>query len=203
MPRLPCAALADPDVVTSDPVGIMIGIHEWSRPPMQELVRLLLANGAHPNDMVDDIDSGSRAGPDVPWGTTTALHAACTWAHNKGDYTMVQILMEAGGDPNLPNSWNGRTALQYARAKKDTRLLDLLHLRWREEYLAGHSPSAPKKKGVRRATPLAERAERAGVVKQLRPLPELPEFASAEQTEAHKKDVHKIQVANRQIVFAC
>ena len=115
---------------------------------------------------------------------------------------MVQILMEAGGDPNLPNSWNGRTALQYARAKKDTRHLDLLHPRWREEYmyLAGHSPSASMKKGVRRATPLAEQAERAGVVKRLRPLPELPEFASAEQTEAHKKDVYKIQVANRQIV---
>ena len=49
---------------------------------------------------------------------------------------------------HVPNSWNGHTALQYARAKKDTRLLDLLHPRWREDYLAGHSPSAPMKKGV-------------------------------------------------------
>ena len=41
---------------------------------------------------------------------------------------MVQILMEAGGDPNLPNSWNGRTALQYTRAKKDAKplLYDLI-----------------------------------------------------------------------------
>jgi hypothetical protein len=100
----------------------------------------------------------------------TALHAACVWAHHKGDYTVVRLLMEAGGDPNCPTNWSSRsTALQFARAKKNKQLIDLLHPLWREEGQAGFSAatqptSPPAAKGKRRrVTPLAERAERAGV----------------------------------------
>ncbi len=51
---------ADPNMPWTDPVGLMVTIHCPARPAMQELVRLLLAHGAHPNDMVADYDSGTR-----------------------------------------------------------------------------------------------------------------------------------------------
>ena len=94
----------------------------------------------------------------------SALHFACVCAHTKGDYTVVQLLMEAGGDPNQPTSWNRRTPLQYARQKKDVALLDLLLPGGREEGQAGpSSPHPAKEKLARRLTPLADRAQRVGV----------------------------------------
>ena len=189
----------------------MVTIHEPARPAMQELVRLILANGAHPNDLVADIDARHRDGSVNVEGQMTALHAACVWAHHKKDYTVV-LLLEAGGDPDQPTNWNARsTALQYARVKKDKELLDLLHPPWREEARAScsadaaetvpTSPPAAKQRKKKRATPLPERAERAGVNAQLKPLPDpLPESASEAEVKQHKKDVQRIQIANQQMV---
>jgi ankyrin repeat protein len=190
----------------------MVTIHEPARPAMQELVCLLLANGAHPNDLVADIDARHPDGSVNVEGQMTALHAACVWAHYKKDYTVVELLLEAGGDPNRPTNWNARsTALQYARVKKDKELLDLLHPPWREEGRAGcsaeaaetvpTSPPAAKKRKKKRVTPLAERAERAGVNAQLKPLQDpLPESASEAEVNQRKKDVQRVQIANQQIV---
>ncbi len=85
----------------------------------------------------------------------SALHFACVCAHTKGDYTVVQLLMEAGGDPNQPTSWNRRTPLQYARQKKDVALLDLLLPGGREEGQAGPSSPHPAKEKL-----AAQRASR-------------------------------------------
>jgi ankyrin repeat protein len=196
--------LYDPLEIPSDPVGLMISISAPARPAMQELVRLLLANGAHPNDWVRDIDARHRDGSHNLEGMMTALHAACVWAHHKKDYTVVQLLVEAGGDPSQSTNWNSRsTALQYARLKRDRQLLDLLHPSWQEEGRATQptSPPAAKECKKRRGTPLPERAERAGVNQQLKLLPDpLPKSASEAELKQHKKDVHRVQIANQQIV---
>ena len=182
----------------------MITISEPARPAMQELVRLLLANGAHPNDWVRYIDARHRDGSVNIEGQMTALHAACVWAHHKKDYTMVVLLLEAGGDPNQPTNFTRSTALQYAQVKKDKKLLDLLHPPWRDANAAETVPTSPpaaKQRKKKRATPLHERAERAGVNAQLKPLPDpLPESASEAEVKQHKKDVQRIQIANQQMV---
>ena len=122
--------------------------------------------------------------------------------------------MEAGGDPSLPTTWNRRsTALRYARQKQDKKLLDLLQPQWQVEqevgadgFAAAHPSSPPpaaQEKRVRRATPIAERAERAGVSKRLKPLPNpLPESASQEEVHAHKEEVKRIQTLHGKCVLS-
>ena len=64
-------------------------------------------------------------------------------------------------------------------------------------------PSTPprSKKQQRRATPMAVRAERAGVTAKLHPLPDPPhESASNQEVEDYKKRLGRCQIANQQIV---
>ena len=185
----------------------VVRIDQPESPQMQELVHLFLKHGAHPNDLVPDCDA-SNADRRANRDTMTALHSACVEAHfsgrgrGPGAYTVVRLLMEAGGDPNIPSASTHSTALQYAWRKKDTQLLDLLNPGWRSEEAQPASPAhskAPSRK--RRSTPMEVRAERAGVRDKLKPVPLLPgEGASAAEVQQYKHAIQRLQTANQQMV---
>lgn len=199
----------------------LTSIYRPERPAMQELVRLILANGANPNDLVQDIGMTDRSDQDRrdrDPGTflITALHDACVYAHCKrhlcgvndddpaAPYTVVRLLMEARGDPNRPAPSTGRTALQYARTKRDKQLLALLR-KGQDEGPSAEAPRSPPprapEKRVRRSTPIAKRAEYAGVSANLKALPDPPpSSATDEEMQQHKKTLQKVQIANQQIV---
>lgn len=196
----------DPEDEFTCVLSQLVSIHHSELSVVKELVRLVLNNGADPNDLIRDCDSKARESASPGLRTITALHDACVWAHCKRGnpywncYPMVRLLMEAHGDPNRPAPSSGRTALQYARMKDDYELMKLLEPeRVHPEEL---SPSSSSKKPVRRSTPVRERARLAGVDEQrLKALPDpLPASASNEEVKQHKQLTRKIQKANLQIV---
>ena len=102
----------------------------------------------------------------------------------------------------LKSARAGRTPLEYAWGVQDSMLIDLL------QPAAAHDPAEAEEgaaqaevsagsKRKHRTTPMAIRAERAGVAEQLRPMPVMPETGS---DSPFRKATKAAQTANQQLV---